>query len=171
MDRRTFAVRSLAACSVSSLKTLTIGHHRETSKKETLADSLEFRAGEAIQLELKSTPVKWQGGDVHLLSLHQFTFALDSNSGRLTARAKGSLLTFDDVDYTVGVTVFAGNGSMLGASTAVCQVPRIWLGIYAQQPVDLMLDFGISNNYTRAQRFLACISERTVLTPDQWQTG
>ncbi len=169
MDRRIFGIASFAACAMPALQTPTIGHNHEASKTQSPAGSQELRFDEAVDLELKSTPVKWQGRNIHLLSLDKFTFSLDSKSSRLTVNTTGSLLTFDNVDYTIGVAVFAADGSMLGSSMTVCNVPRIWLGIYGQQPVDLTLDFGISNNYAHASKFQACISDRTVLTPDQWQ--
>jgi hypothetical protein len=165
MDRRTFAVASLSACSIQA-----IGNCRETAEAPTPEDSKRFRFGDAIKFEMKSTPVEWQGGPIHLLSLSQLTFSFDSITHRLTARARGHLLTFDNVDYTIAITVFAADGNMLGASTVVCHVPRIWCGVYVQQPVDLTLDFGISNSYSHATKFQTSISDRTVLTPDQWQT-
>lgn len=166
MDRRTFAFASVAASSV-----MAFGRDEEASKTKSTASFEEFRFGEAVEFELKSSPAKWQGGDVHLICLNRFTFSFDSKIGQLTAGAKGSLLTFDNVDYTISVTVFAADGAMLGSSTAVCAVPRVWRGVYLQQPVDLTLDFGISNKFEHATKFMACISDRTVLNPDQWQDG
>ena len=164
MDRRTFAIASIATCALP-----TIGVGKDTSDK---SDSLhDFRFGETKNLEIKSTPVKWQGGDVHLLTLGKFEFSLDRNSNWLSARVNGSLLTFDNIDYTIGIAVFRADGTMLGVSTVICHVPRIWLGVYAKQPVDLKLDFGVSNNYPNGSKFKATISDRTVLTPDQWQKG
>ena len=162
MDRRAFAITSIAACTFP-----TIGNDKDTS--DELKVSHDFQFGETKKLVAKSTPVKWQGGDVHLLTLNKFEFSLDRVSNRLAARVKGSLLTFDSIDYTIGITVFRDDATMLGVSTVVCHVPRIWLGVYAQQPVDLTLDFGVSNNYPQASRFQVSISDHTVLTPDQWQ--
>ena len=170
MYRRTFALGSIAACTMPVFQTSTNGHDHATSAAPSPAVSQEFRFDEAVDFELKSTPVKWQGGQIHLLSLNRFTFSWDAKTCWLTANAKGKLFTFDNVDYTVGVAVFAADGSMLGSATVECHVPRIWLGVYGQQPVDLALDFGISNNYSHAAKFQACISDRTVLTPDQWQS-
>ena len=166
MDRRNFAFASVAAGSV-----LAFGRDDESRKSKLTAGFEEFRFGEAVELNLKSAPARWQGGDVHLICLNRLAFSFDSKIAHLTAKAKGSLLTFDNIDYNFSVVVFAADGSMLGSSTVVCSVPRIWLGVYGQQPVDLTLDFGISNKFEHATKFMACISDRTVLSPDQWQDG
>ena len=169
MDRRTFALTSLAACSVSAIGTSSTGSRRGCGASGPA--NQEIRLGQAMKLQLESSPVSWQSGHIHLLSFNQITFKLDSESSQLTASMKGKLLTFDDVDYSVGLAVFDEEGLMLGSTSTTCHVPRIWVGRYGQQPVDLTLDFGISNNFKSARRFQASISERTVLTPDQWQKG
>ena len=94
-----------------------------------------------------------------------------SSRSRTDRQTCVSLQRIVNVDYTIGVAVFGVDGTMLGTSTVVCHVPRIWLGVYAQQPVDLTLDFGISNCYPPASKFHASISDCTVLTPDQWLKG
>jgi hypothetical protein len=161
MDRRTFGLSSILACSMT---TQAFGLTSETNTEQSSSCD-GFRFGVPVERELKSMPIKWQGGDVHLVTLNRFTFLLDEQTNRLTAKAEGSLLTFDDVEYSIGLVVCGENESLLGASTAVCKVPRIWVGAFLKQPIDLTLDFGISNNYSNAKHFQCCISDRTVLTP------
>lgn len=167
MNRRTFVATTVAACSVPAIRG---GSEPVGSNDSSAAGAgVAFRYGEPADLELRSAPVRWQGGDVHLLRLSEFTMSLVVATNRATAVVKGRLYTFDNVDYAVGIALLTGDGSMLGVATTVCKVPRIWLGVYGMQPVELALDFGISNNFRRASRFMASISDRTVLTPEQWQ--
>jgi hypothetical protein len=48
-------------------------------------------------------------------------------------------------------------------------VERIWLGKVLTSRIDLSLDFGISKAYADAKRFTLTLSQRQVLTPDDWQ--
>ena len=178
MDRRNFAFVSLSAFIAPAATAATVsGRPNGTTPPESSspgrvqvpARPLPLRISDPTKLDIQSAPVHWQGGPVHLVTLASFRCELDATTKQLTASIEGSLLTFDEVDYDVSAVVFDRWGEVLGAARAVCKVPRIWLGVYASQPVALNLDFGRSNRFADATHVMVAISDRDVLTPDQWQ--
>jgi len=90
-------------------------------------------------------------------------------SNRLTAELQGGVTMFDDVDYDVSGAVFDAAGQLLGSARAQCKVQRAWAGKVAMKAQAVSLDFGVSLDYARAAAFAVCISNRKVLTPDDWQ--
>ena len=76
---------------------------------------------------------------------------------------------FDNVDYDISAAVFDAAGQMLGSARAQCKVQRMWAGNVCRTGRTITLDFGISSDYTRAAAFAVSVSNRKVLTPDDWQ--
>ena len=58
---------------------------------------------------------------------------------------------------------------MLGSARAQCKVRRMWAGGVKTMAQTITLDFGVSLDYARALAFVVSISNRKVLTPDEWQ--
>jgi hypothetical protein len=58
---------------------------------------------------------------------------------------------------------------MLGSARAQCKVERMWVGEVRVSAQTIRLDFGVSLDYTRAGFFMVSISNRKVLTPDEWK--
>ena len=127
-----------------------------------------FLSGKAVRVDVQSAPVRWHDYDYHLVRIGEISF-FRSPLGRLTATVNGSTTTFDNVEYDVYAAVYDEAGNLLGTARALCSVERLWLGKVGTTPMRLALDFGISKAYERARWFTLGISERDVLTPDQWQ--
>ena len=87
----------------------------------------------------------------------------------LKADIQAGVTGFDDVDYDISGAVFDAAGQMLGTARAQCKVKRIWAGNVGMMAQTIRLDFGVSLDYTRAAAFSVSISNRKVLTPDEWQ--
>jgi hypothetical protein len=121
-----------------------------------------------LPIQAESAPVRWKGQEYRLVRLGEARF-FQSPRGRVTAELKGGTLTFDDVEYEVHAALFDAAGKLLGTAHTLCPVSRIWLGKPALTSTTLSLDFGISKAYARAEWFTVSITERDVLTPDQWQ--
>ena len=58
---------------------------------------------------------------------------------------------------------------MLGSARAQCKVQRAWAGDVERTARTITLDFGTSSDYTRAAAFAVSVSNRKVLTPDDWE--
>lgn len=131
------------------------------------AGPMALKLNEPARIAVKSKGVVWKGNTFHLLSLHEAEFQLGARP-HLKGRIKGSTVTFDDVDYEVHAAVFGKEGELLGTAKALQPVERVWLGKPLTSPAELTLDFGISEAYRNATTFSIAISDRKVLTPDQW---
>ncbi|GEM_PF-5255552 len=140
---------------------------RAAENSPSRALPLEF--DRSIPLSLQSAPVQWHGSAYHLLQLGSIRFTLDRETGRLTAEVKGGVTSFDNVDYIVGAAVFGGDGQLLGTARAEQKIQRDWLGKVLQSSATVTLDFGSSLDYANAKTFQLSISNRKVLTPDDWQ--
>ena len=128
---------------------------------------IPLKLGSAISLSAQSAGVTWRGHTFHLVSLGSTTFNLDTNDC-LKAEIKGGVACFDDVDYDISCAVFDTAGQLLGTARAQCNVRRVWAGNMRLRAETITLDFGTSLDYKRADHFLVSISNRKVLTPDQW---
>jgi len=128
---------------------------------------IPLKLGSAIPLSVQSAGVLWRGHTFHLVSLGSTTFNLDTNDC-LKAEIQAGVACFDDVDYDISCAVFDAAGQLLGTARAQCNVRREWAGKMCVGPETITLDFGISRDYKRAAGFLVSISNRKVLTPDQW---
>lgn len=168
MDRRKFAFTSVSACTTAAIGTQLLANDTSSDDAHSAPNPVPFKAGTPVKLDLQSAPVMWRDSPVHLLTLNHITFSLHQEGRSLIAKVNGSIQTFDNVEYDISVAVFGGKGDLLGSSRAVCKVPRHWAGRCGMQQTSLTLDFGISNDFPQARSFLACISNRDVLTPDQW---
>ena len=102
------------------------------------------------------------------MRLGSITFDLDKNDS-LKADIQAGVTGFDDVDYDISGAVFDAAGQMLGTARAQCKVKRMWAGKVAMRAQTIRLDFGVSLDYTRAASFMISVSNRKVLTPDEWQ--
>jgi len=87
----------------------------------------------------------------------------------LKADIQAGVTGFDDVDYDISGAVFDAAGQMLGTARAQCKVKRMWAGNVFMSPQTIRLDFGVSLDYTRAAAFAVSVSNRKVLTPDEWE--
>jgi hypothetical protein len=130
---------------------------------------LQF-AGQPIRLDVKSAPVRWREHSYHLVSVGQASFLLSARH-HLTGVLKAGITTFDSVDYEVHAALYDAAGRLLGTARALCPVERVWLGKVLNSSRELQLDFGINDAYERAKWFSVSITERQVVTPDQWQKG
>lgn len=124
-------------------------------------------AGKAIPIRVTSAPVRWKGNDYRLVRIGEATFS-QSPLGRVTAMLSAGVLTFDNVEYEVHAALFDEAGKLLGTAHTLCPVTRIWVGVAGTVSTTLALDFGISKAYDRARWFTVSVTERDVLTPDQW---
>ena len=162
MKRRTLlfgAITGIAATSVSRLQADEPAHHRP----------MPFTLDAPVDLEIKSAPVVWKEREYHLVQIHRVLFSLEKETSRLTAKLSGLTNTFDNVEYDVCGAVFGANGELLGSARSKCEVTRRWAGKPIGGSLSLDLDFGISQAFVNAKTFLLGVSERPVLTPDQWQ--
>ncbi len=121
-----------------------------------------------LRIDVQSNPVTYHGSTFSLVRLNKARFEL-AGDDHLTARVSGALLTFDEVDYEVHAAVMDASGRLLGTAHAPCPVQRIWLGEQMTTQRDVALDFGISRAYAAARHFIIAVTDRKVLTPDQWQ--
>jgi hypothetical protein len=127
-----------------------------------------LKLGSSIPLAVQSPGVAWKGNTFHLVRLGSITFDLDKNAC-LKADIQAGLTEFDDVDYDISGAVFDAAGQMLGTARAQCKVNRMWAGNGERTGRTIRLDFGVSLDYTRAAAFAVSVSNRKVLTPDQWE--
>ena len=127
-----------------------------------------LKAGASIPLAVQSPGVAWKGNTFHLVRLGSITFDLDKNDS-LKADIQAGLTEFDNVDYDICGAVFDAAGQMLGTARAQCKVQRMWAGGVEVSAQTIRLDFGVSLDYTRAAAFAVSVSNRKVLTPDEWQ--
>lgn len=165
MNRRHFAKRSLALCAVAFGAT-SLSAAQEIQSTPAKPAALEL--GKEIKIELESQPVTWRTHDYVLAAFHKVQFDFDPKTHRLTAKLDGMTVTFDDMNYEVSGAVFDSSGALLGAGRTDCKVARTWLGKALTAKSVLSLDFGISLDYPKAESFQLSISNRPVLTPDQW---
>jgi hypothetical protein len=122
----------------------------------------------SIPLAVRSAGVEWKGNTFHLVQLGSIRFDLDK-SDRLTSEIQAGVMGFDDVDYDISGAVFDAAGQMLGSARAQCKVRRMWAGVVKTMAQTITLDFGVSLDYARAVAFVVSISNRKVLTPNEWQ--
>ena len=127
----------------------------------------ELAIDKALKVEVKSSPVEHQGRTYHLIDLHDVRFKLDEQ-GHLSAKASGTITSFDNVNYRIHAAVFDRKGQLVGTASADVEVPRLWVGYVVRGNREIALDFGISTNYAGATSFTIAVSQRNVLTPDQW---
>ena len=126
-----------------------------------------LKLGSKIPLSVQSSGVVWKGYTNHLVRLGWIKFELDK-SDRLKADILTQTTTFDNVDYDISGAVFDATGQLLGSARAQCKVYINWSIIPATSTETVTLDFGVSLDYTRAAAFMLSISNRKVLTPDDW---
>ena len=129
-----------------------------------------LKLGSPIPLAIQSPGVAWKGNTFQLVRLGSIRFDLDK-SDSLKADIQAGLTEFDNVDYDVSGAVFDGAGQMLGTARAQCKVQRMWAGTVRMTAQTIRLDFGVSLDYTRAASFAVSVSNRKVLTPDEWPQG
>jgi len=164
----------LAMCVLSALATcgllgMAANEPGQTERRAVAVPNIEpLTLGASIPLSVQSAGVTWKGDTFHLVHLGSIKFDLDK-SDRLTADIQAGVTEFDNVDYDISAAVFDGAGQMLGSARAQCKVQRMWAGNVAQSARTITLDFGISSDYTRAAAFAVSVSNRKVLTPDDWE--
>lgn len=140
------------------------------SQESTPARTISFDLGRSIPLKVQSSSVAWAGRTLHLLTLSSIRFELDKQANHLKAEIQAEVMSFDTVDYDINVAVFDTAGELLGTARTQCQLQRSWKGTFMYgSKRTVSLDFGISLDYPRATSFMVSISNRKVLTPDEWQ--
>jgi hypothetical protein len=141
----------------------------ETKKPEASpALTIPFNLGRPISLAVQSAGVEWRGNTYHLVGLGSIQFELDKQTSHLKADIKAGITGFDNVDYDVSVAVFDAAGKLLGAARSRCDVRTMWAGTVAIGAETISMDFGVSLDYAQAATFMVSISNRKVLTPEQW---
>jgi hypothetical protein len=135
-----------------------------------ITNLVPLKLGSSIPLAVRSAGVAWKGNTVHLVRLGSITFDLDKNDC-LKADIQAGVTEFDNVDYDISAAVFDAAGQMLGTARAQCKVQRMWAGEVEVSAQTIRLDFGVSLDYTRAAAFAVSVSNRKVLTPDEWPQG
>lgn len=129
---------------------------------------IPMKLGTPTQSSVQSAGVTWRGNTYHLVSLGSATFNLDTNDC-LKADIQAGVTGFDNVDYDISGAVFDAAGQLLGTARTPCKVVAMWAGNVEMSAQTITLDFGTSLDYKRAAGFTVSISNRKVLTPDQWQ--
>ncbi len=127
-----------------------------------------LKLGASIPLSVESAGVTWKGNTYHLVQLASIKFNLDK-SECLKADIQAGVTEFDNVNYDISAAVFDDAGQMLGSARAQCKVQRVWPGAVISTARTITLDFGVSSDYMRAATFAVSVSNRKVLTPDDWQ--
>src|SRR5689334_13616827 len=89
-----------------------------------------------LPIDVRSSPVTWHNGTYYLVRMGEARFHLDE-SAHLKAALKGSITTFDEVEYDVHAAVLDREGRLLGTARAVCPVERMWLGQVVTMPKTL----------------------------------
>ncbi|MCA9127630.1 MAG: hypothetical protein KDB22_11115 [Planctomycetales bacterium] len=174
MKRRKLIFAALTAGATSAIKTRVYGSDTKVLSVGDVEDRVDskprsFEFNKPLQFNLNSATKRWKEDDVVLVRLGEITFSYAPDTRALDAKLVGTILTFDKVDYDISVVVFDKNDRMLGAAKGVCEVPRVWYGRCGLQSITIDLDFGSSNAFRDAKSFRASISDRDVLTPDDWQ--
>ena len=132
------------------------------------ASTIPFEMGRPIRLAIQSPAAEWRGQPIHLVDLKSIQFELNKQTSRLTADIKAEVRTFDNIAYDISVAVFDANGRLLGASRGCCNVQRIMHGKSTIMAQAVSLDFGVSLDYVHAATFMVGISNRKVVTPEEW---
>jgi hypothetical protein len=143
---------------------------KEAKKKEVSPGlTIPLKLGSSIPLDVQSAGVEWRRGTYRLVTLGSIQFELDKQTSRLTAEVTAEVTMFDNVDYDVSVAVFDGSGRLLGVARARCGVQRVFISKVMRRAQTIGMDFGVSLDYAKAATFMVSISNRKVLTPDEWQ--
>ncbi|MEI7729752.1 MAG: hypothetical protein WCO56_09265 [Verrucomicrobiota bacterium] len=158
----------LSALTITSLLSMAANEPEQTKLPSVAVQNIvPLKLGTSIPLSVQSDGVTWRGHTFHLVSLGSTEFDLDTNDC-LKAEIKAGVACFDDVDYDISCAVFDAAGQLLGTARTQCKVQRVWLGNLLVRAETITLDFGTSLDYKRAVGFAIGISNRKVLTPDQW---
>jgi hypothetical protein len=161
----------LLTCVLSTLATRgLLGMAANEPERRTVAvpKIVPLKLGASIPLSVQSAGVTWKGNTFHLVHLGSIRFDLDKGDC-LKATIQAGVTEFDNVDYDISAAVFDASGQMLGSARAQCKVQRMWAGNVWRTGRTITLDFGVSLDYTRAAAFAVSVSNRRVLTPDDWQ--
>lgn len=170
MNRRQFTHHGLGTLTAALIASPTMAS-AAADDQPVVSKPMPVELDKALAIDVRSPGVRWREAMIHLVRLDTARFSLDLDSNHLTASISGRIQTFDKVDYDVSVAVLSDQGKLLGVARTQCKVPRFWAGRYGNQQVKLAMDFGISKDFDGPLSFLASISNRTVLTPDQWNKG
>lgn len=139
-------------------------------QKSAPVRTIPLELGRSIPLKVQSSGVEWAGQKLHLLTLNSIQFELDKQTNHLKAEIQAEGMSFENVDYDISVAVFDAAGELLGTARTQCQLQRVWKGTFKHGlKRTISLDFGSSLGYPRATTFMVSISNRKVLTPDEWQ--
>jgi hypothetical protein len=170
LKRTVLATTAVLAAGILTLMPwlLTAQPSPNASLTGVVTNLVPLKLGSPIPLAIQSPGVAWKGNTFHLVGLGSITFDLDKNAC-LKADIQAGLTSFDDVDYDISGAVFDATGQMLGTARAQCKVTRMWAGNVRMSPQTIRLDFGVSLDYTRAAAFAVSVSNRKVLTPDEWE--
>jgi len=141
---------------------------RDAPPTGVVTNLVPLKLGSSIPLAVQSPGVAWKGNTLHLVRLGSIAFDLDKNAC-LKADIQAGVTEFDNVDYDISAAVFDAAGQMLGTARAQCKVQRMWAGEVEVSAQTIRLDFGVSLDYTRVAAFAVSVSNRKVLTPDEWQ--
>jgi uncharacterized protein (TIGR03067 family) len=159
----------LSALATCGLPGIAANDPEKTERRAVAVPNIvPLKLGASIPLSVQSAGVTWKGNTFHLVRLGSIRFDLDK-SHRLKADIQAGVTEFDNVGYDISAAVFDAAGQMLGSARAQCKVQRMWAGGVERTGRTITLDFGVSLDYTRAAAFAVSVSNREVLTPDDWQ--
>jgi hypothetical protein len=159
--------RRLALLSLAAPPAAALAAEPQKAAAPSPPGALPFQLHRDVPIEVRSKGVEWKGQTIHLVQLHHAMFQLSARA-RLTGKLRGRIITFDEVDYDVHAAVFDASGALLGTARALLPVERIWLGKVLSSEAEVDLDFGISDGYHSAKSFTVAVSQRRVLTPEEW---
>lgn len=167
--RHLLGMCALSAPAICGLFGMAANEPGQTERRAVaVPKTVPLRLRASIPLSVQSAGVTWKGNTFHLVHLGSIRFDLDK-SDRLKADIQAGVIEFDNVDYDISAAVFDAAGRMLGSARAQCKVQREWVGKVLRTGRTITLDFGVSLDYTRAAAFAVSVSNRKVLTPDDWQ--
>jgi hypothetical protein len=126
--------------------------------------AIPLNLGQKTEFGIRSSPVKLDNFDLHILSIGTGTFRLDRES-RLTATLKAAVTQYAAIEYWVSTAVFDVAGKLLGTASHKEKVQYIRLGATPTMFRDIELDFGISKAFKDAALVVLAISDRDVPKP------
>ena len=141
----------------------------QTERRAVAVPNIEpLKLGASIPLSVQSAGVTWKGDTFHLVHLGSIKFDLDK-SDRLKADIQAGVTEFDNVDYDIAPLYLMARDRCWGAHALSAKCSGCGPEKSTTTARTITLDFGISSDYTCAAAFAVSVSNRKVLTPDDWE--